>query len=86
MNDPENIIATVVCLDKKIAIDMELPAKLYIRDLSLKILEVLKKVYVGLFSDWEKCSLIYDNWSLSDNDTLITAGIYDGGYIYVAKS
>lgn len=86
MNEPENILATVACVEKKIAIDMELPAKLYIKDLSLKILEVLKNIYAGLFSDWEKCCLIYNNRILNGNETLISAGIYDGGYIYVARS
>ena len=86
MNEPENILATVECSEKKIAIDMELPAKLQIEDLKMKILEILRNIYAGLFTDWESCCLIYGNRILNDSETLLSAGIYDGGYIYVARS
>ena len=84
-NDPDVILATVECIDKKISIDMELPANIPIKDLAEKILEILKNIYVGLFADWTKCCLINSNMILSNNETMLSAGIYDGGYIYVSK-
>ena len=84
-NEPETIIATIEYTTEKISIDMELPANLAVDKLTIKILEVLKNVYAELFSVWEKCRLIHNNRILNDSETMISAGIYDGGRIYVEQ-
>lgn len=86
MNEPENILATIESLENKITLDLELPATLPVSELKIKILEVLKNFYAELFMNWEKFFLIYENKILSDNETLISSGIYDGSYVYIIKS
>ena len=85
-NEPETIIATIEYTAKKISVDLELPANLNVENLKMKILEVLKNLYAGLFTDWENCQLIHGNRILNGNETMISAGIFDGGRIYVAMS
>ena len=84
-NEPDMILATIECPNEKVSIDMELPANIPVGNMADKILEVLKNMYAGLFSSWTKCFLIYNNRILNNNETMLSAGIYDGGYIYVAK-
>ncbi len=84
-NEPETIIATIEYTAEKISIDMELPANLVVEKLKMKILEVLINVYAGLFTAWENCRLIHDNRFLNDSETMISAGVYDGGRIYVEQ-
>ena len=84
-NEPETIIATIEHTAEKISIDMELPANLSVEKLKMKILEVLINVYAGSFTAWGSCRLIHDNRILNDSETMISAGIYDGGRIYVEQ-
>ena len=85
-NEPETIIATVEYTPEKFSIDMELPANLNVENLKMKILEALKNEKAALFSTWENCQLIHDSRILNGSETMISAGIYDGGRIYVAMS
>ena len=85
-NEPETIIATIEYTDEKISVDMELPSNIDVGKLTEKILEVLKNVYAGLFTNWEKCCLIYRNRILKDSETMLSAGIYEGSCLYVAKA
>jgi uncharacterized ubiquitin-like protein YukD len=82
-NKPEAVIVTIGCINENIFIDMELPVKLPVSKIKIKVLEVLKNVYKGIFSRWTNCNLIYENHFLSDEENLNTAGIYDGSYIYI---
>lgn len=84
-NEPETIIVTIGCIREKISIDMELPVNLPVARIKLQILEILKNIYSGFFSTWTNCNIMYENRFLSDDETLTTAGVYDGSYLYIAK-
>ena len=80
---PDTVIITISYIIKKISVDVELPAVLPVKVLRGKILDVMKSVYGGIFSQWSSCILISGNRVLHDDETLSDVGIYDGGYIYV---
>lgn len=84
-NEPETVIVTVGYISAKISIDMELPVNLPVAKVKVQILEILKNVYAGIFSNWANCNIIYGNHFLSDDENLTTASVYDGSYLYIAK-
>ncbi len=51
-NEPETVIVTVGYISAKISIDMELPVNLPVAKVKVQILEILKNVYAGIFSNW----------------------------------
>lgn len=83
--EPEAVIITIEYPAEKISVDMELPAVVPVGRMKLKILDIMKSMYPGIFSDWNDCIFINGNNFLSDRVTLNNAGIYDGSSIYISK-
>ncbi len=79
--EPEKIIITVEHKNKKISLDMELPTKVPINILRSQILDILKNLYPDDFINYSSFRLACDNKILNVDETLITAGIYDGSIL-----
>lgn len=86
MNEPEMFIVTVIFGSENYETDMELPAELPVSELCRKLLDVLKNLYEGEFAGWKSCVLEYDYRVLDDNETLMSAGVYDGSRLYVIEN
>ena len=88
MDIPDTVIITIETADKKINVDMELPANIPIYELQFKLLEALKnsRDYKNIFSNWRECFIICENMILKDNDTLAGKGIFDGKFLKIIKT
>ena len=71
MNEPELFLVTVIFGNGVFNVDMELPSQLPVKDLSRRVLEILKSLYEGEFSGWNSCDFEFNNKILSDDDTLL---------------
>ena len=81
MNAPNTFIVTVQTVDQRFMQDMELPSELPVSELAPKLLEVLKNIAEDEFADCGNIRLEANNRVLSDNDTLVKAGAFDGSRI-----
>ena len=82
-HEPETVIATVVHTKSKILTDMELPTNVPIKKLKTKMLDVLKNIHEGIFMNWSECELVYSSHLLGNDETLSSAGIFEGAYLYI---
>lgn len=83
--EPETVIITVKYTEQKISADIELPLNLNVKKMKTKILDVLKNIYEGVFTNWSECSIVFKNHFLRDDTALTETGIYDGSCIYMVK-
>ena len=83
--EPETVIITIGYYEKNIFIDMEIPADVPVNVLKNKILEILRNMYEGIFAGWNEYNIAFNNRFLQDDETLISAGAYEGSYLYVSK-
>ena len=86
MNEPELFLVTVIFGDGVFNVDMELPSQLPVRDLSRRVLEILKSLYEGEFSGWKSCGFEFNNKILGDDDTLLKVGAFDGSKIFMIEN
>ncbi len=85
MNEPELFLVTVIFGNGVFNVDMELPSQLPVKDLSRRVLEILKSLYEGEFSNWNSCGFEFNNKILSDDDTLLKVGAFDGSKIFMIE-
>ena len=83
--EPETVIITVGYYEKNIFVDMEIPGEVTVNVLKNKILEILRNIYEGIFTEWTEYNIAFNNRFLHDDETLISAGAYEGSYLYVSK-
>ena len=81
MNEPSTFIVTVQTADQLFMQDMELPSELPVSELAPKLLEVLKNIAEDDFADWNNIRLEANNRVLTDSDTLVKTGVFDGSRI-----
>lgn len=81
MDEPELFIITISCPEENFETDMEIPSELPIVEIRSKILEILRSMYEGKFLKGFDCKLSYRNRFLKDEETLLSAGIFDGSKI-----
>ncbi len=86
MNAPESLIVSITCADYDIELDAELPSGLVIKELRVKILDILKSLYAEEFEAWYDCKILYNYRILKDDETLADAGTCDGQYLEIMKS
>ena len=67
--------------------DMELPADTPVKELAPKLLMALKNIESKLFLGVERIKILFDseNRYLLDRETLMSAGVWDGGTITVER-
>ena len=82
---PESFIVTVASISENFEIDMELPSNLAIKNLRVKLLDLLKSIDGERFLSWQRCRLRHKNNFLSDTDTLNSAGVFDGSRLVAVK-
>lgn len=83
MNVPETVLVTVASDSEYFEADMELPGELPVKELKAEVMNVLRNEFGGSFTAWKSCSLEYRNITLNDEDTLISAGVFDGSRLLV---
>ncbi len=86
MNEPELFLVTLIFGDGLFNVDMELPSQIPVGELSKRVLEILKSLYEGEFSGWKSCSFEFNNKILSNDDTLLKAGAFDGSKIFMIEA
>lgn len=79
----DNVIVTVNAEKQAFSVDMELPAKIPVKELSPRLLETLKEIEPGKFRSLEKLLLIYNGVILPENATLESEAVWDGKIIIV---
>ena len=79
-------LVTVKIADSKKQFDMELPADMPVRELAPKLLAALKSLDGGIAYDVERIRLKLGERRLTDEETLSSAHIWDGGSITVERS
>lgn len=79
----EYTLVTVLVKNESWSADMELPVKLKIRDLSVKMLDALKKYNERLFEDVDSIKLEANGRRLNENASLYDYGLWDGSIIEV---
>jgi len=67
--------------------DMELPADISVKELAPKLLMALKNIESRLFMGVERIKIKFDaeNRYLSDIETLVSVGVWDGSIITVER-
>lgn len=83
MDEPEVCIVTVECAGETDWLDMQIPAELPVSILKTKILDIMKAVYEGKYDKCAECRLMYEKRALSDEETLLSVGAFDGSRITV---
>lgn len=83
--EPETVIITIGYYEKNIFVDMEVMSDVPVRILKNKILEIIRNMYEGIFTEWTEYNIAFNNRFLQDDETLISAGAYDGSCLYVSK-
>lgn len=82
---PEAVIVTVSDESGSFVSDFALPSLLSIGEMRVKLMEILKMLDSEIFYGWSGCRLRCGNRVMPDVDTLIDAGVFDGGRIVVMK-
>ncbi|MBQ7214901.1 MAG: EsaB/YukD family protein [Synergistaceae bacterium] len=85
MNEPDTFIATITDSAHSFEEDMELPSAMPVSELSRQILMILKEIHADKFEGWPMCRLECNSVILKKDDTLITAGVFDGSRIVVRE-
>ncbi len=85
MNEPDTFIATITDSALSFEEDMELPSAMPVSELSRQILMILKEIHEDKFGGWSICRLECNNVILNKDDTLATAGVFDGSRIIVRE-
>ena len=81
------VIVTVKIAGAKEQHDMELPADTPVKELAPKLLMALKNIDGKLFLGVDRIKILFDveNRYLFDRETLMSAGVWDGGTITVER-
>jgi uncharacterized ubiquitin-like protein YukD len=61
--------------------DMELPVKVQVKDLSVKLAATLREMDPDRFSSIQNLKILYNDKVLEEEDTLYQNGIWDGSKI-----
>lgn len=77
----EYAIITVKTRDGTWEADMELPARMKLRDVALKVLDTVKAMDENRFGALHKLRFVYENKVLNDEATLADYGIWDGSIV-----
>ena len=67
-------------------IDLELPLKLSIEELSKKMVDTLKAIDYRRFASIDSIKLMYNDKMLNPELTLEDYGVWDGSYLVVVES
>lgn len=70
----------------KLSLDMELPLKIKISELTVLILTTLKQMDYGRFARLNSIKLQYNEKQLDPNATLEQYGVWDGSYLTVIEN
>jgi hypothetical protein len=81
---PDRFIVTVASGDFEA--DLEIPSRLAFAEMKEKLLEILKILGGKEFRDWRACSLRYRGRLLADEETLASAGAFDGARLITERS
>lgn len=79
-------LVTVKIANSKKQLDMELPADMPVRELAPKLLSALKNLDGGIAHEVERIQIKLGERCLTDEETLSSANIWDGGSITVERS
>ena len=82
---PENFIVTVSNHQGTLEIDLQIPARLKVAEFSDKLLQILKILDEQEFRRWARVQLNFNGRALRGNETLASAGVFDGSRITVAE-
>lgn len=80
--------STVTLLFKKKyqEIDVELPLKLSIEELSKKLVETLKAIDYGRFVSVDSINIMFKDKLLNPENTLEDYGVWDGSYLTIVEN
>jgi uncharacterized ubiquitin-like protein YukD len=82
---PENFIVTVESASGGFEIDLEIPSMIPFSAFREKLLEILKVLDSYEFGSWNDYRLSYKNRALSADETLASAGAFDGSRLAVTR-
>lgn len=74
----EYAIVTIRTRDKTWETDMELPAKMRLKDVALKVLDTMKAMDETRFGELHKLRFVYEDKLLNEEATLADYQIWDG--------
>lgn len=79
----EHVIVTVRSKENNFDVDMELPSKIFIADLSAQLLENLKVIAPNQFMGKENIQMRYRGVALKSTETLESGCVFDGSIIEI---
>ena len=77
----DNVIITLIFERSYDPIDLEVPVRLPIDELEIKILDTLKAMDIERFERTQKVNFKYKNTVLEPDKTFEEYGIWDGSYV-----
>lgn len=77
----DNVIITLMFEQNYDSMDLEVPAKLPVDELEIKMLETLKAMDIEHFGRIQKVRFKYKNAILEPDKTFEEYGIWDGSYV-----
>lgn len=78
---PSKVLVSMTDNKNRYATDIELPSQMRINELTKGILRLLKEFEPTIYSGYDSAELWVDNLKLRDDQTLASAGIWDGSEI-----
>ena len=79
----EYAIVTIKTKDGTWEADMELPAKMKLKNVALKVLDTIKAMYERRFEAVHKLRFIYEDKVLNEEAALADYQIWDGSIVYL---